>query len=95
LVMKSNADGLLSLLNAAETGFGSLLLGPSGTTYTRIKHGGAGLAQMRLADDSDFAVFQAKLRTHANANAETPSATHTVEIQDASGTAWKALVAAA
>jgi hypothetical protein len=46
----------------------------------------------RLADDSAFTAVQCILRTTANAVAETPSATHTVLIQDASGTSYKVLV---
>jgi len=47
--------------------------------------------QARLADDSDYATYQGKIQTHANATAETPTATHTITIYDASGTAYRVL----
>jgi hypothetical protein len=53
------------------------------------------ILQGRLADDSGFCVVQAIHRTHANAVSETPSATHTIAIQDAAGTAYKVLAVAA
>lgn len=51
--------------------------------------------QARLADDSDFASVQGKLRAHANAAAETPTATHTLRVFDAAGTEYKVLAIAA
>jgi hypothetical protein len=51
--------------------------------------------QARLADDSAFATIQGKLRADVNAVAETPTATHTITITDAAGTAYKVLCVAA
>lgn len=51
--------------------------------------------QVRLADDSAFAPIQGKLRAEANAVAETPTATHTLLVQDAAGTQYKVLAVAA
>lgn len=52
------------------------------------------LLQARLADDSDYATYQGKIQTHANAVAETPTATHTITIYDAAGTGYKVLCVA-
>jgi hypothetical protein len=51
--------------------------------------------QSRLADDSDFCPLQGQLRIHQNAVAETPTATHTMTLFDAAGTAYKVLCVAA
>jgi len=53
------------------------------------------ILQARLADDSDFCTVQGIHRTHANAVAETPTATHTLAFVDASGTVYKLLAVAA
>lgn len=58
-IIRSPSDGSISFLNNAETAFGSLLLGPSGTTYNRIKHNAAGVLELRLADDSAQATWDA------------------------------------
>jgi hypothetical protein len=50
--------------------------------------------QTRLADDSDFAPIQGKLTAHANAAAETPTATHTLRVFDAAGTEYRVLAIA-
>ena len=85
------ANGSIFLSNSDQTGFTSLWLGPYGTTYNMIKHGGAGLLDVRLTDDSNYGTIRGKLRTHANAVSETPSATHTMVIYDAAGTAYRVL----
>jgi hypothetical protein len=51
--------------------------------------------QARLANDSDFCPLQGQLRIHQNAVAETPTATHTMTLFDAAGTAYKVLCVAA
>lgn len=67
-----------------------------GTTsaFPALKRSSA-LLQARLADDSAFTVLQADLRTTANAVAEAIVPTHTVLIQDATGTSYKIAVQAA
>lgn len=74
---------------------GSSIVRFSGATasFPALKRSAAVL-QSRLADDSDFAPLQGKLRTQANAVAETPTATHTMIITDAGGTAYRVLCAA-
>lgn len=63
-----------------------------GTTssFPALKRSSA-ILQGRLGDDSNFCVLQAIHRTHANAVAETPTATHTIAIQDAAGTTYRVL----
>lgn len=89
LQIKSSATGVAAITDAALTAFDSLLLGPSGTTYNRLKHGGAGILQGRLADDSNFCTIQAKLKVHANAVSETITPTHTIILYDAAGQAYR------
>jgi hypothetical protein len=87
--MNAPADGQVRITNNAQDGFDSVLFGPSGTTFTRLKHGGTGLLQGRLADDSDWCFLQAKLRTDANAASETITPDKTLTLYDAAGTAYK------
>lgn len=70
------------------------MIGGDTTSFPAIKRSGA-VAQVVLADNSGFTVLQATIRTSANAVAETPPATHTIVIQDATGTAYKVLALAA
>ncbi len=72
------------------------LLQFAGTTssFPALKRSSTTL-QVRLADDSGFATIQGKLRADVNAVAETPTATHTITITDAAGTAYKVLCVAA
>lgn len=51
--------------------------------------------QARLADDSGDATLKGRLKVHANAVAETPTATHTLRLFDAAGTEYKVLCIAA
>lgn len=67
-----------------------LRFGGTTSSYPALKRNSAAL-QARLADDSAFAVIQGSLQTDANAVAETPTATHTLTIKDASGTTYKVL----
>ena len=63
-VLDMTADGVYRFRNNAGTGFGSLMLGVSGTTYNRIKHEGTGELSIRLADDSAYSKLAASgLRT--------------------------------
>lgn len=79
-------------------GFNSngFILGAVGTpvsTDTLLKKS-TSLLQVRTGTDSGFSAIQGILRSHANAVAETPAATHTIAIQDATGTAYKVLALA-
>lgn len=58
-IFSSPADGQISFRNNAGSGFDSMLLGPSGTTYNRIKHNSTGVLELRLADDSAQATWDA------------------------------------
>lgn len=88
------ASGVLRLLNAGQSGFDRLQFGGSTTSFPALKRDGTAL-QARLANDSDFCPLQGQLRIHQNAVAETPTATHTMTLFDASGTAYKVLCVAA
>jgi hypothetical protein len=88
------ADGVLTLSDNAATSFGRLNFGGSTSSFPALKRNTTAI-QVRLADDSDYATIQGRLRSHANAVAETPSATHTIQITDAAGTAYKVLCVAA
>lgn len=63
-------------------------------SYPALKSS-ATAVQVRLADDSAFTNIQGKIQTHTNAVAETLTATHTITIYDATGTAYKVLAVAA
>jgi hypothetical protein len=54
--IRSDADGNLTLLNDAANSFGLLKLGGTTNAFPALKRSGAGI-QIRLADDSDFALF--------------------------------------
>jgi hypothetical protein len=89
-IIQSPADGVLALYNNALTGFTGIKLGGVTSAFPYIKVNGAE-AQFRLADDSGFTKVQGQLKTHANAVAETPTATHTLTLYDAAGTAYRVL----
>jgi hypothetical protein len=88
------ASGVLRLLNASGTGFDRLQFGGGTTSFPALKRDSTVL-QARLANDSDFCPLQGQLRIHQNAVAETPTATHTMTLFDAAGTAYKVLCVAA
>lgn len=90
-LISSPSDGNIALFNSSANAFGLLQFGGTGNTFPSLKRSTT-LLQARLADDSAFTSIQCVLRTTANAVAETPSATHTVLIEDASGTSYKVLV---
>lgn len=52
--MASPADGVVRITTGAETSFVGLMLGPTGTTFNRIKHDATGVLGIRLADDSAY-----------------------------------------
>lgn len=86
----SDADGSIRLTNNASNAFTSLQFGGTSSSFPAMKRSSTVL-QARLADDSAFAPLQGNLRTQANAVAETPTATHTMIITDAGGTAYRVL----
>jgi hypothetical protein len=66
------------------------IIGIGGTTasFPALKRSSTVL-QARLANDSDFCPLQGQLRIHQNAVSETITATHTLTLYDAAGTAYK------
>lgn len=90
----SPADGIIRLTNNAVDGFSRIHFGGDTSSFPALKRSST-ILQARLADDSDFAPLQGKLRSNANATAETPTATHTLRIFDAAGTEYKVLAVAA
>lgn len=58
----SQVNGQLRIATNDSSSFDSLLLGPSGTTFNRLKHISAGVLGLKLADDSAYSILQAKLR---------------------------------
>jgi hypothetical protein len=67
---------------------GLLCLGGTTTSFPALKRSSTVL-QARLANDSDFCPLQGQLRIHQNAVSETITATHTLTLFDAAGTAYK------
>lgn len=57
-LIKSEADGDLTLTNALETSFGRINFGPATSSFPAIKRNGISI-DIKLADDSAFADFQA------------------------------------
>jgi hypothetical protein len=90
----SGADGVFRLTNSAQNDMGRLQFGVTDNTGPALKRSSA-ILQARLADDSAFTILQATLRTSANAVAEIVVPTHTLVIQDASGTSYKVIAVAA
>lgn len=82
------SDGVFTLLNTAETDFGRLQFGGTTSSFPALKRS-ATILQARLADDSGDAFMQGKLRTVANAVAETITPDHTIVLYDAAGTAYR------
>jgi hypothetical protein len=93
-LMASPSNGVITLTNNGATDFSRLQYGGTTPAFPSEKRSGT-IIQARLADDSDWASYQGKLTTHANAVAETPTATHTLTLYDAAGTAYKVLAVAA
>jgi hypothetical protein len=82
------SSGVIRLLNAAQNGFDRIQFGGSTTSFPALKRDSTAL-QARLANDSDFCPLQGQLRIHQNAVSETITATHTLTLFDAAGTAYK------
>lgn len=86
--------GNITLYNTAENDFGRLQFGGTTASFPALKRSTTAL-QARLADDSAFTAIQGKLKTDANAVAETITPTHTLTLYDAAGTAYKVAAVAA
>jgi hypothetical protein len=86
--LRSSADGLLTLLNNAQTDFGRIMLGGTTSSFPAIKRSSTAL-QGRLADDSAFTFVQGKLQTDTNYTVGVPIVTGYLTLYDASGTAYK------
>jgi hypothetical protein len=82
------SSGVIRLLNAAQNGFDRIQFGGSTTSFPALKRNSTAL-QARLANDSDFCPLQGQLHIHQNAVSETITATHTLTLFDAAGTAYK------
>jgi hypothetical protein len=92
--LQATGDGVLRLTNNGNTDFNRVQFGGTSSSFPALKRSSTVL-QSRLADDSDFAPIQGELRIHQNAVAETPTATHTMTLFDATGTAYTVLCVAA
>jgi hypothetical protein len=95
IVFQGNANiagniggGIIRLNNHLSTGFDRLQFGGGTTSFPALKRDSTVL-QARLANDSDFCPLQGQLRIHQNAVSETITATHTLTLFDAAGTAYK------
>jgi len=86
--MRSSTDSILKLSNNADNDFNRLQFGGTTSSFPSIKRSTT-ILQARLADDSDFATYQGKLRVHANATSETVTPTHTLRLFDAAGTEYR------
>jgi len=86
----SPSDGVIVLRNNADSDFSRLQFGGTTSSFPALKRSTT-ILQGRLADDSDFCGVQGRLRVHANAAAETPTATHTLRLFDAAGTEYRVL----
>lgn len=94
LNISAPSDGVALLQNAAVNDFGRLQFGGTTSSFPALKRSTTEL-QVRLADDSGDATLKGRLKVHANAVAETPTATHTLRLFDAAGTEYKVLCVAA
>jgi hypothetical protein len=95
IVFQGNANiagniggGIIRLNNHLSTGFDRLQFGGGTTSFPALKRDSTVL-QARLANDSGFCPLQGQLRIHQNAVSETITATHTLTLFDAAGTAYK------
>ena len=87
------ANGKLAVMTSGN-GAGTLCFGLGTSSFAEIMGNGTKL-EVRLGNDGALTNIQGKLTTDANAVAETPTATHTLTIYDAAGTAYKVLAVAA
>lgn len=89
-LIADTGDGVIRLTNNAASDISRVCWGGTTSAFPSLKRS-LTVLQARLADDSGFAPLQGNLRTQANAVAETPTATHTMIITDAGGTAYRVL----
>ena len=88
LLINTVSNGVATLFNSNGNDFGRLQFGGTTSSFHALKLI-VTVLQSRLDDDSDFAPIQGQLRTHQNAVSETITATHTLTLFDAAGTAYK------
>jgi hypothetical protein len=86
--LQATGDGVLRLTNNGNADFNRVQFGGTTSSFPALKRSSTVL-QARLADDSDFCPLQGQLRIHQNAVSETITATHTLTLYDAAGTAYK------
>ncbi len=86
--LKSGGDGFIRLTDFTQADFNMLQFGLTTNAAPALKKSSA-ILQARLADDSAFTSLQCTLRTTANAVAGVVVPTHTVTIEDASGTVYR------
>jgi hypothetical protein len=84
----NTSTGVITLGNRDNNGFNRLQFGGTTASFPALKRDSTVL-QARLANDSDFCPLQGQLRIHQNAVSETITATHTLTLFDAAGTAYK------
>jgi len=86
--IEAPSDGVLKVTNAAGTDFSRLQFGGTTSAFPALKRVGADL-DVRLADDTGFAVLQAKLTTDTNYTAGVIVPTGYLTLYDATGTAYR------
>lgn len=84
----NRADGVLTISNYAENGFGRLQFGGTTSSFPALKRSTTSL-QVRLADDSGYTNIQGKLTTETAYTAGAPTATGYIVLYDSTGTAYK------
>ena len=90
--LTSGADGNILLSNLAITDFGLLQFGGTTSSFPALKRSSA-ILQVRLADDSAFALIQGTYKHSANAAADAVLvSTHSIQIQDAAGNTYKVML---
>ncbi len=87
-IISSSTSGIILLTNSARNDWSLLQFGGTTSSFPALKRSSTVL-QARLANDSDFCPLQGQLRIHQNAVSETITATHTLTLYDAAGTAYK------
>ncbi len=87
-IIASSSDGLLRLVNNAQTDFGRLQLGGTTSSFPALKRSGT-TVQARLADDSAFGSIQGKLTTDTAYTAGATTPTGYLILYDSNGTAYR------
>lgn len=60
-LISAPADGSFKMSNNAANSFTALVLGTSGTTFNQVRHGGTGILQIKLADNSAYSTLEASM----------------------------------